>query len=57
MTYHLLYSRDRVPKATGRVGKPRHFLLFRIATDGCLEIGRVLHDSMDLKRHVPDGSH
>lgn len=54
MTFHLLRSRDHVPNATGRVRQPRHFLLFRIAADGCLEIGRVLHDSMDLERHLPD---
>lgn len=54
MTYHLLYSRDHVPRATGRVRKPRHFLLFRFARDGALEIGRVLHDSMDLARHLPE---
>ncbi len=54
LTYHLLNSRDHVPKAQGRVRKPRHFLLARLADDGCLEIGRVLHDSMDLTRHLPD---
>lgn len=54
MTYHLLHSRDQVP-GTERVRKPRHLLLFRVAADGCLEIGRVLHDSMDLERHLPEG--
>lgn len=53
MTYHVLHSRNHVPNSTGRVRKPRHFLLFRIAADGCLEISRVLHDSMDLERHLP----
>lgn len=52
-TYHLCYSRDHVGRAIGRIRKPRHFLLFRVADDGCLEIGRVLHDSMDLERHLP----
>ncbi len=55
MTYHLLHSRDHVPQSTGRVKRPRHFLLVRMAADGCLEIGRVLHDSMDLERHLPEG--
>lgn len=54
LTYHLLNSRDHVPKTQGRVRKPRHFLLARLATDGALEIGRILHDSMDLERHLPD---
>ena len=52
-TYHLRYSRDHVSRSVGRIRKPRHFLLYRVADDGCLEIGRVLHDSMDLARHLP----
>lgn len=53
-TYHLRQSRDRVDPALGKVKQPRHFLLYRIGGDGCVEIGRVLHDTMDLKRHRPD---
>lgn len=53
-TYHLRHSRDRVPRAAGRVSRPRHFLLYRVRPDGQVEIGRVLHDSMDLERHLPD---
>ena len=52
-TYHLRYSRDRVSRSVGLIRKPRHFLLCRVAADGYLEIGRVLHDSMDLARHLP----
>lgn len=52
-TYHIAFSRDRVAK--GHVRRPRHFLLCRIARDGVLDIGRVLHDSMDLARHLPAG--
>jgi toxin ParE1/3/4 len=52
-TYHLLQSRDRVPVEIGRVKEPRHSLLFRVRSDGAIEIGRVLHDSMDLARHLP----
>ena len=51
-TYHLAFSRDRV--AQGRVRRPRHILLCRTARDGALEVGRVLHDSMDLARHLPE---
>ena len=51
--YHLRHSRDRVSRTRGRIRKPRHFVLYRIAADGYLEIGRVLHDSMDLARHLP----
>ncbi len=53
-TYHLRHSRDRVKKPTGRVQRPRHFLLYRFREDGTIEIGRVLHDGMDLKRHLPE---
>jgi len=35
-------------KAVGTVLKPRHFLLFRVSSNREIEIGRVLHDSMDL---------
>lgn len=52
-TYHLRHSRDRVSRCVGRIRKPRHFLLYRVGTDGYLEIGRILHDSMDLARHLP----
>lgn len=53
-TYHLRHSRDRVDAVSGRVRHPRHFLLYRASTDGRVEIARVLHDSMDLDRHLPD---
>lgn len=35
----------------GRRG--RLFLLYRAAEDGAIEILRILHDEMDLPRHVP----
>ncbi len=31
----------------------RHFLLFRIIKGRIIEIGRILHDQMDLQRHLP----
>lgn len=52
-TYHITNSRDRVPKAAVRVKNPRHFLLDRVISDGKVEIGRVLHESMELSRHLP----
>jgi len=52
-TYHLWHSRDRVDPASDRVHRPRHFLLYRICRDGHVEIGRILHDRMDLARHLP----
>jgi toxin ParE1/3/4 len=35
----------------GRRG--RHFLLYRAVEVRIIEIGRILHDQMDLKRHLP----
>jgi toxin ParE1/3/4 len=35
----------------GRRG--RHFLLYRIAKGQIIEVGRILHDQMDLRRHLP----
>jgi toxin ParE1/3/4 len=35
----------------GRRGS--HFLLYRAASGRTIEIVRILHDSMDLRRHVP----
>lgn len=37
----------------GRRG--RHFLLYRAAEGRIIEIGRILHDQMDLQRHLPPG--
>lgn len=34
--------------------KGRHFIVFRENQTGFIEVLRILHDSMDLKRHVPD---
>ncbi len=53
-TYHLRSSRDRVKQPVKKVQHPRHFLLYRIRSDGRVEIGRVLHDGMDLERQLPD---
>ncbi len=49
--YHLSASRDRV--AGGRVHTPRHFVLYRIFGSR-VEVLRLLHDSRDLARHVPE---
>jgi toxin ParE1/3/4 len=35
----------------GRRG--RHFLLYRVIEGRIIEIGRILHDQMDLERHWP----
>lgn len=53
-TYHLWHSRQRMAKSVGKVGTPRHFLLLRTNAKGQVEIGRVLHDSMDLASNLPN---
>ena len=52
-TYHLSLSRTRV--SGSRVTEPRHFLLYRRREDGVTEVARILHDSRDLARHLPEG--
>jgi len=52
-TYHFSHSRLHVSTSAGRVRRPRHFLLYRTRDDGRVEIGRVLHERMDLARHLP----
>ena len=48
-SWHLSQSRARSPGSGVR--RPRHFLICR--RDGeMLIIGRILHDAMDLRRHV-----
>lgn len=51
-SWHLALSRSR--SRGGIVHRPRHFLICR--RDGeVLVVGRVLHDAVDLRRHVdPD---
>jgi toxin ParE1/3/4 len=34
-------------------GRGRHFIFYRIAQDGGLVVIRLLHDSMELARHLP----
>jgi toxin ParE1/3/4 len=51
-TYHLFHARKKAGARGNRISKPRHFLLYRVR-DGIVEIGRVLHDSMDFEEHIP----
>ena len=52
-TYHLRHSRKRAKTAHGRVHEPRHLLVYRLGGDGMVEIARILHEAMDLRRYVP----
>ena len=50
-SWHLRLSRGRVDAAGGVVRRPRHFLIYRVEP-GRLVVARVLHDAMDLARHL-----
>ncbi|AZV93039.1 plasmid stabilization protein ParE [Bordetella sp. J329] len=50
-SWHLRLSRDRARVAGGMVHRPRHFLIYRVEND-MIVIGRVLHDAMELTRHL-----
>ena len=52
-SYHLRHSRDRARNENGTVRRPRHFLLYRVSQAGVIGVGRVLHDAMELERHLP----
>lgn len=52
-TYHLFFSRKAAGRTENRIRHPRHFLLYRVTEASVVEIGRVLHDSMDLQAHLP----
>ncbi|WP_418316169.1 type II toxin-antitoxin system RelE/ParE family toxin [Piscinibacter sakaiensis] len=55
-SWHLRLSRDRVAAGALVVRRPRHFLVYRFEP-GLLVVGRVLHDAMELARHLdPDTS-
>jgi len=53
-TYHLYFSRKSTGRAGDRLRQPRHFLLYRVTESNIVEIGRVLHDSMDLQANLPE---
>ncbi len=53
---HLRLSRGPVGTSAGTVRRPRHFLIHRFEP-ALLVVGRVLHDAMELARHLdPDSS-
>jgi len=54
-TYHLFHSRKKAGARKSRIRNPRHFLLYRVTEAGAAEIGRILHDSMELDQHLPEG--
>jgi len=50
-SYHISLSRER---AGSRIKAPRHFLLYYLLSKDIVVLSRILHDSRDLARHVPD---
>ena len=46
-SYHLRNAR----KASG-VARPGHLILYRVLGTSTVEVGRVLHDAMELERHA-----
>ncbi len=55
-SWHLRLSRERARTQTGIVHRPRHFLVYRLEND-LVVVARVLHDAMELARHLdPEGS-
>ena len=50
-SWHLRLSRDHVGTGAGVVRRPRHFLIYRFEPD-LLVVGRLLHDAMELARHL-----
>ncbi|HTW28349.1 MAG TPA: type II toxin-antitoxin system RelE/ParE family toxin [Acetobacteraceae bacterium] len=53
-SYHLRHSRDRASMPLGPVRRPRHLLVYRVRPPDLVEIGRVLHDAMEIERHLGD---
>lgn len=51
--YHLRFSRERARTALGVVHNPRHFIIYR-RRGSWIDILRILHDSRDLTRHLPN---
>jgi toxin ParE1/3/4 len=50
-SWHLRHSRARARNTDGIVHRPRHFLIYRPLIS-VVVIGRVLHDGMELDRHL-----
>lgn len=44
--YHLRYSRRRVPRSPGQVGRPRHLIIARIIDEAPVVLA-LAHDRMD----------
>jgi toxin ParE1/3/4 len=54
-SWHLRLSRDHLGAGAAVARMPRHFLIYRFEP-GLLVVGRVLHDAMELARHLDPGA-
>lgn len=52
-SYHLRHSREHARTDAGIIRRPRHLVLYRFAQPDLIGIGRILHDAMELERHLP----
>lgn len=52
LTYHISLSKDRSRTEHGSVRSPRHLILYSLDDDNILAVLRVLHDGMDIRRHI-----
>jgi toxin ParE1/3/4 len=52
---HLRASREHAREPGGAVKRPRHFLIYRVPAADLVVVGRLLHDAMELSRHLPPG--
>lgn len=50
-SWHLKLSRERARTHAGIVRRPRHLLIYRTEAD-VIVVGRVLHDAMELAKHL-----
>lgn len=50
-SWHLRLSRKHCSTSAGEVRSPRHILIYRMESD-MVVVGRVLHDAMELERHL-----
>lgn len=52
-TYHLFHSRENGRTDDGIVREPRHMLVFRLVEPNIVDVGRILHDAMEVANHLP----
>ncbi|MBE7373877.1 type II toxin-antitoxin system RelE/ParE family toxin [Pseudomonas lopnurensis] len=54
-SWHLRLSGERARTENGVVHRPHHFIIYRVEPADLVVVGRVLHDAMELERHMTQG--